>query len=60
MAEIILTRYDLFKEKGLITHITTNISSSEIESQYGNRLRFRMREMFNMFGYEETSRDKRK
>ncbi|KFC19330.1 AAA family ATPase [Chryseobacterium sp. FH1] len=60
MAEILLTRYDLFKEKGVITHITTNLSATEIESQYGNRLRSRMREMFNLFGYEETSEDKRR
>ncbi len=60
MAEILLTRYDLFKEKGLITNITTNLTSSEIESQYGNRLRSRMREMFNLFGYEESSEDKRR
>lgn len=60
MAEILLTRYDLFKEKGIITHLTTNLSATEIESQYGNRLRSRMREMFNLFGYEENSGDKRK
>ena len=60
MAEILLTRYDLFKEKGIITHLTTNLSATEIESQYGNRLRSRMREMFNLFGYEESSEDKRK
>lgn len=60
MAEILLTRYDLFKEKGIITHLTTNLSATEIESQYGNRLRSRMREMFNLFGYEEYSKDKRK
>lgn len=59
MAEILLTRYDLFIEKGLITHITTNLSANEIEAQYGNRLRSRMREMFNLFGYEESSKDKR-
>lgn len=60
MAEILLTRYDLFKEKGIITHITTNLSATEIEFQYGNRLRSRMREMFNLFGYEESSGDKRR
>ena len=60
MAEILLTRYDLFVEKGIITHLTTNLSATEIESQYGNRLRSRMREMFNLFGYEESSGDKRK
>ena len=60
MAEILLTRYDLFKEKGLITHLTTNLSAAEIESIYGNRLRSRMREMFNLFGYDQKSTDKRK
>lgn len=60
MAEILLTRYDMFKEKGTITHLTTNLTATEIESIYGNRLRSRMREMFNLFGYEESSRDKRK
>lgn len=60
MAEILLTRYDLFKERGLITHLTTNLSAAEIESIYGNRLRSRMREMFNLFGYDQSSNDKRK
>lgn len=60
MAEVLLTRYDLFKEKGIITHITTNLSATEIGLQYGNRLRSRMREMFNLFGYEESSQDKRR
>ena len=50
----------LFKEKGLITHITTNLTATEIETIYGNRLRSRMREMFNLFGYEESCWDKRK
>ncbi len=60
MAEILLTRYDLFKEKGIITHLTTNLTAGEIEALYGNRLRSRMREMFNLFGYDELSTDKRK
>ncbi len=60
MAEILLTRYDLFKEKGIMTHLTTNLTAGEIESIYGNRLRSRMREMFNLFGYDENSYDKRR
>ena len=59
MAEILLTRYDLFIEKGTITHLTSNLSASEIETAYGNRLRSRMREMFNLFGYSSTAEDKR-
>ncbi len=60
MAEILLTRYDLFKEKGIMTHLTTNLTAGEIEFIYGNRLRSRMREMFNLFGYDENSYDKRR
>lgn len=37
MAEILLSRYDLFVSHGMLTHITTNLNSSEIESIYGNR-----------------------
>ncbi|WP_312324635.1 ATPase [Soonwooa sp.] len=60
MAEILLTRYDLFVEKKLLTHVTTNLTASEIEHQYGNRLRSRMREMFNVFGFDNFVEDKRK
>ena len=60
MGEILLSRYELFKQKKTITHITTNLSAKEIETLYGKRIRSRMREMFNLFGYEETSVDKRK
>lgn len=31
MEEILLTRYDLYKGKGVITHITTNLTAGEIE-----------------------------
>ncbi len=60
MAEILLTRYDLYKDQGIITHATTNLTADELESAYGNRLRSRMREMFNLFGYDGTSEDKRR
>ncbi|AZI20628.1 AAA family ATPase [Chryseobacterium taklimakanense] len=60
MAEILLTRYDLYKDQGIITHATTNLTADELEATYGNRLRSRMREMFNLFGYDGTSEDKRK
>lgn len=32
MAEILLSRYDLFVNRKLITHLTTNLSASEIET----------------------------
>lgn len=59
MAEILLSRYDLFVQKRMITHITTNLSASEIEGMYGARVRSRMREMLNLVGFDKGTRDKR-
>ncbi len=59
MAEILLSRYDLFISKGIPTHLTTNLSASEIEEKYGNRVRSRMREMFNLVAFDKESGDKR-
>ena len=59
MAEILLSRYDLFVSRKLITHLTTNLSATEIESSYGNRLRSRMREQFNLIAFENGVSDKR-
>ena len=60
MAEILLSRYDLFVSQKIITHITTNLSASEIEELYGNRIRSRMREMFNLISFDKDAPDKRK
>jgi len=60
LAEVLLSRYDLFTSRKLITHITTNLSATEIESFYGNRLRSRLREMFNLIAFRHTIPDKRK
>jgi len=59
MAEILLGRYDLFVSRKLITHLTTNLSASEIESFYGNRVRSRMREMLNLISFDKSTQDKR-
>jgi DNA replication protein DnaC len=59
MAEILLSRYDIFISKNIQTHITTNLSASEIETYYGNRVRSRMRAMFNLIAYDKTIVDKR-
>lgn len=59
MAEIMLLRYDLFVHKGIPTHLTTNLSASELETAYGNRVRSRMREMFNLIAFEPNAPDKR-
>jgi len=59
MAEILLSRYDLFVQKRIPTHITTNLSASELEALYGNRVRSRMREMFNLIAFPQAAGDKR-
>lgn len=60
MAEILLSRYDLFISKKIKTHITTNLSASEIEKHYGNRVRSRLRELCNLIAFDSTINDKRK
>ena len=59
MAEILLSRYDLFVSKKIVTHITTNLSASEIEAIYGNRVRSRLRAMFNLIAFDKSTLDKR-
>ncbi|MFD2918101.1 hypothetical protein ACFS6H_00190 [Terrimonas rubra] len=59
MTEILLTRYDLFITRQLRTHITTNLSASELEQYYGNRLRSRLREMLNLVAFAPGAADKR-
>jgi hypothetical protein len=60
MGEILLSRYEMYVNRKTITHITTNLSSSEIETLYGNRVRSRMREMFNLLSFSKDCSDKRK
>jgi DNA replication protein DnaC len=59
MAEILLSRYEQFVDNKSVTHITTNLSATEIEKVYGNRLRSRMRSMFNLITFSPNSSDKR-
>jgi energy-coupling factor transporter ATP-binding protein EcfA2 len=59
MAEILLSRYDMFTSYKMITHITTNLASKEIEELYGLRVRSRMREMFNLVSFGKEAKDKR-
>jgi energy-coupling factor transporter ATP-binding protein EcfA2 len=59
MREIMLSRYDKFITNKIITHLTTNLTSSEIEEYYGKRVRSRMREMFNLISFDENTIDKR-
>ncbi|WP_269686358.1 ATPase [Flavobacterium lacustre] len=59
MAEVLLGRYEQFVENKCITHITSNLSASEIERIYGNRIRSRMRSMFNLVAFDKEAKDKR-
>ena len=59
MAEVLISRYEQFVENNSITHLTSNLSASEIEMLYGNRLRSRMRNMFNLISFNINSNDKR-
>ena len=40
--------------------MTTNLSISEIETQYGNLVRNRLWDMINLIGFEKVIRDKKK
>lgn len=60
MGEILLSRYELFVSRGTLTLLTTNLSANEIGSFYGNRIRSRMREMFNLISFSKDAKDKRK
>jgi len=59
MGEILLSRYDLFLQRKIRTHATTNLNAQELEERYGNRVRSRMRQMFNLIAFDEKTVDKR-
>jgi energy-coupling factor transporter ATP-binding protein EcfA2 len=59
MGEILLSRYDLFLKRGIRTHATTNLNAQELEERYGNRVRSRMRQLFNLIAFDKESKDKR-
>lgn len=59
MGEILLSRYDLFLQSKIRTHATTNLNAQELEERYGNRVRSRMRQLFNLIAFDKESVDKR-
>jgi energy-coupling factor transporter ATP-binding protein EcfA2 len=59
MGEVLLSRYDQFVLRGVKTHLTTNLTSADIEQAYGKRVRSRMREMFNLVSFGTDAEDKR-
>ena len=60
MGEILLSRYDIMKYDGILTHATTNLNADDLEKLYGNRVRSRLREMFNVITFPNDTPDKRK
>lgn len=62
MGEVILSRYELYLQtkRKIKTHATTNLNAEELEEFYGNRVRSRMRELFNLVAFDKNSEDKRK
>jgi energy-coupling factor transporter ATP-binding protein EcfA2 len=60
MGEILLSRHDLFLNKKIKTHATTNLNAAELEELYGIRVRSRMRQLFNLVAFDRGSVDKRK
>ncbi len=59
MGEILLSRYDQFIKHRMLTHVTTNLTATEVENLYGQRVRSRMREMFNLISFDKNTKDKR-
>ncbi len=59
LGEILLNRYELFVSHGVITYATTNLNANELEDWYGNRVRSRMRQLFNLMAFSKESIDKR-
>lgn len=59
MGEVLLSRYEYFISHDMITHVTTNLSATEIESVYGSRVRSRLREMMNHIYFDGVRGDKR-
>lgn len=60
MGEILLSRYELLLKFGIRSHATTNLNAEELEERYGQRVRSRMRQLFNLIAFEKDSIDKRK
>jgi len=55
-AYVLAKRYDMFEKHNEITHITTNLSGDQIEAIYGDRIRDRLRRMFNVITFYGPSR----
>lgn len=60
LGEILLSRHELLLNHKIKTHATTNLNAAELEDRYGERVRSRMRQLFNLVAFDEKAGDKRK
>lgn len=60
IGQILFTRYNLMHSHGMVTHVITKLNATELETVYGDQMRSRMREMFNLIAFQPESRDKRR
>lgn len=60
LGQIILMRYDLYQTRKVMSHFTSNLTSEQIGTHYGERVRSRLREMCNWIEFASGSEDKRK
>jgi DNA replication protein DnaC len=58
LAEILMNRYENRIPYNM-THITTNLSAHDIGVKYGNRIRDRFREMFNVIVFPNEAKSRR-
>lgn len=59
LGEILLSRHDLLLSNKIKTHITSNLKAAELEERYGQRVRSRMKNLFNLVTFKNDSLDKR-
>lgn len=59
LGEIMLSRNELYVAQGMITHITTNYHANDLEAAYGDRIRSRFRQQFNLVIFSPDTFDKR-
>jgi hypothetical protein len=56
LGEILLSRHDLFVGRGMLTHVTTNLDADDMEAAYGDRIRSRLQQQFNLFTFSSDKR----
>ncbi len=57
MSTVLSARYNLF-QKGILTHVTTNLNQTRLVERYGDRLYSRFKEMFNIIILDGEDRRK--